>query len=75
MTQKDVPKAKCLCPFEGKVAQPIETSVTATNSRLSQDYTNLDDHISQTSIDTPIATFKPLTLTDNIKLYQYCSLL
>ena len=29
-------------------AEPVETSVTTTNI-LSQDYTNLDDHISQTS--------------------------
>ena len=35
----------------------VETSVTTTNS-LSQVYTNLDGHISQTSIDTP--RFKPL---------------
>ena len=31
-------------------AEPVETSVTTTCNNLSQDYTNLDDHISQTSI-------------------------
>ena len=40
-------------------AEAVETSVTTTNS-LSEDYTNIDDHISQTSIDTP--RFKPFTL-------------
>ena len=40
-------------------AEAVETSVTSTNS-LSQDYTNLDDHFSQTTIDTP--RFKPFTL-------------
>ena len=39
--------------------EAVEASVSATNS-LSQDYPNLDDHISQTSIDTP--RFKPFTL-------------
>ena len=33
-------------------AEAVETSVT-TNNSLSQAYTNLDDHISQTSIDIP----------------------
>ena len=41
------------------VAEAVETSVSITNS-LSQDHTNLDDHISQTSIDTP--RFKPFIL-------------
>ena len=40
-------------------AKAVETEVTSTNS-LSRDYTNLDDRISQTSIDTP--RFKPFTL-------------
>ena len=40
-------------------AEAVETSVTTTNS-LSQDCTNLDDHNSQISIDTP--RFKQLTL-------------
>ena len=40
-------------------AKAVETEVTNTNS-LSRDYTNLDDRISQTSIDTP--RFKPFTL-------------
>ena len=39
-------------------AEAVETSVTITNS-LSEDYTNLDDHILQTTIDTP--RFKPFT--------------
>lgn len=39
-------------------AEAVETSVTTTNS-LSQTYTNLDDHISETSINTP--RFKPFT--------------
>ena len=43
-------------------AEAVETLFTTTNS-LSQDYTNLDDHISQTSIDTP--TFKPFTLYED----------
>ena len=41
-------------------AEAVETSVTTTNS-LSQDYANLDDHISQTSIDT--SRFKLSTLS------------
>ena len=40
-------------------AEAVETSVTTTNS-LSQTYTNLVDHISETSINTP--RFKPFTL-------------
>ena len=40
-------------------AEAVETSVSTINS-LSQDYTNLNDHISQTSIDTP--RFKPFIL-------------
>ena len=39
-------------------AEAVATSVNTTNS-LSQDYTSLDDHTSQTSIDTP--RFKPFT--------------
>ena len=35
--------------------EAVETSVTTTNS-LSQDYTNLDDHISQTSIDVLLSS-------------------
>ena len=42
-------------------AEAAETSVTTTDIKsLSQDYTNLDDHILQTCIDTP--RFKPFTL-------------
>ena len=41
-------------------AETVETEVTNTNSRSWADYTNLDDRISQTSIDTP--RFKPFTL-------------
>ena len=33
--------------------ETIKTSGTTTNSLYQLDYTNLDDHISQTSIDTP----------------------
>ena len=43
-------------------AEAVETSVITTNS-LSEDYTNLDDHISQTSIDT--RRFKSFTLKHN----------
>ena len=41
-------------------AVAVETSVATTCNSLSQDHTNLDDYISQTSIDTP--RFKPFTL-------------
>ena len=42
-------------------AEAVEMWVTSTNiDSLSQDYTNLDDHFSQTTIDTP--RFKPFTL-------------
>ena len=46
-------------------AEAVETSLTTTNRlpSLSQDHTNLDDHISQTSINTP--RFKPFTLLIN----------
>ena len=52
--------------------EAVETSVTTTNG-LSQDYTNLDDHISQTSIDTP--RFKPFTLITNVIVNIACLLL
>ena len=45
-------------------AEAVETSVTTTCNSLSQDCTNLDDHISQTSIDTP--RFKPFALIHNL---------
>ena len=48
-------------------AEAVETSVTTTCNSLSQDYTNLDDHISQTSTDTP--RFKPFTLLHLHLLY------
>ena len=40
--------------------EAVETWVAAICNSLSQDYTNLDDHISPTSIDNP--RFKPFTL-------------
>ena len=71
--------AKCFSSGErnGEVENGLEddyrwgrwnVSPTTTCNSLSQDYTNLDDHISQTSIGTP--RFKPFTLKKRI-IYSF----
>ena len=49
-------------------AEAVETTVTTICNSLSQDYTNLDDHISETSIDLVlIITTAPKCLKTKLK--------
>ena len=50
----------------GLVVLVLSWYITTTCNSLSQEYTNLDDHISQTSIDTP--RFNPSTLLCSLLL-------